>query len=94
MMNFPLLLFFTSALAFSQPFSAGVKVGLPLTDFLNTVNGVTSSSTNRYIVGPTLELHLPAGFGVEFDALYRHFDYTNVVGSGVNAITSTGRSGA
>jgi hypothetical protein len=75
-------------------FSAGVKVGLPLTHFLNTVNGVTSSSTNRYIVGPTLELHLPAGFGVEFDALYRHFDFTNVVGSGVNAITSTGRSGA
>jgi hypothetical protein len=94
MMKFPLLLFFTSAFAFSQPFSAGVKVGLPLTDFLNTVNGVTSSSTNRYIVGPTLELHLPAGFGVEFDAVYRHFDYTNVVGSGVNAITSTGRSGA
>jgi hypothetical protein len=94
MIKFPLLLLFTSALAFSQPFSAGVKVGLPLTDFLNTVNGVTSSSTNRYIVGPTLELHLPAGFGVEFDALYRHFDYTNVIGSGVNAITSTGSSGA
>ena len=94
MMKLPFLLLFTCALVFSQPFSAGTKVGLPLTDFLNTVNGATSSSTNRYIVGPTLELHLPAGFGVEFDALYRHFDYTNVVGSGVNAITSTGRSGA
>lgn len=94
MMKLSFLLLFTCALVFSQPFSAGAKVGLPLTDFLNTVNGATSSSTNRYIVGPTLELHLPAGFGVEFDALYRHFDYTNVVGSGVNAITSTGRSGA
>jgi len=41
-----------------------------------------------------VELRLPFGLGVEFDALYRHFDYTNVVGSGVNALTSTGHSGA
>lgn len=94
LMKLPLLLLCTSALAFSQPISGGIKVGLPLTDFLNTVNGVASTSTNRYIVGPTVELHLPFGFGVEFDALYRHFDYTDIVGSGVNAITSTGHAGA
>jgi hypothetical protein len=41
-----------------------------------------------------IELRLPAGLGVEFNALYRHFDYTNVVGSTVNAVTSTGSSGA
>jgi len=75
-----------AASAFAQPFSAGVKVGLPLTDFVNTVNGTASSKTNRYLVGPTVELHLPAGFGVELDALYRRFDYSNPVGSTVNGV--------
>ena len=93
-MKLSLLLLSISALASAQPFTAGVKVGLPLTDFLNTVNGTTSSTTNRYLVGPMVELRLPAGLGVEFDALYRHFDYTNLVGSTVNAVTSTGSSGA
>jgi hypothetical protein len=93
-MKIPLLLLFASTLAFSQPFTAGIKVGLPLTDFLNTVNGTASTTTNRYIVGPMVELRLPFGLGVELDALYRHFDYTNIVGSTVNAVTSTGSSGA
>ena len=92
-MKLPVLLLCLAPLAFSQPFSAGIKVGLPLTDFLNTVNGITSTTTNRYIVGPQVELRLPAGFGVEFDVLYRHFDYTDIVGSGVNAVTSFGHSG-
>ncbi len=81
----PLLL---AASAFAQPFSAGLKVGLPLTDFVNTVNGVTSTKTNRYLIGPTAELHLPWGFGVEVDALYRHFDYRNLAGSASNAVSS------
>jgi Outer membrane protein beta-barrel domain len=93
-MKIPLLLLFASPLAFSQPFGAGLKVGLPLTDFLNTVNGVTSTTTNRYIIGPMVELRLPAGLGIEFNALYRHFDYTNIVGSTVNAVTSTGHAGS
>jgi hypothetical protein len=93
-MKLPLLFLGTVALAFSQPFSAGIKIGLPLTDFLNTVNAATTTTTNRYLVGPEVELRLPAGFGVEFDALYRHFDYTNIIGSGVNAVTGVGHSGA
>lgn len=93
-MKLPLFLLCASTLAFSQPFTAGIKVGLPLTDFLNTVNGTASTSTNRYIVGPMVELRLPAGLGIEFNALYRHFDYTDIVGSTANAVTSTGSSGA
>src|ERR1035441_9033887 len=92
-MKLMLLLIGSAVLAFSQPFSAGLKGGLPVTDFLNTVNGVTSTSANRYVVGPMVELRLPLGLGVEFDALYRHLDYTNIVGSGINAITSAGHSG-
>jgi hypothetical protein len=92
-MKLSLLLLSASTIAFAQPIGAGVKLGLPLTDFLNTVNGQTSSTTNRYVVGPMIELRLPAGFGVEFDALYRHFDYTNVIGSIGNAAVSAGSSG-
>lgn len=85
------LLFAASAVA--QPFSAGLKVGLPLTDFVNTVNGVTNATTQRYLVGPTAELHLPWGFGVEVDALYRHFDYQDVVGSTTGALNSVNKVG-
>lgn len=67
--------------ACAQPVSFGVKAGVPLTDFVNSVSGsgVTFSSvtnTNRYVIGPSIELRLPLGLGVEFDALYRHFNAT------------------
>lgn len=84
----------SAAAASAQPFSAGVKVGLPLTDFVNTVSGESSTVTNRYLVGPTAELHLPFGLGIEVDALYRHFNYQNVIGSGLNALTSLNSTGA
>src|SRR5580698_4089203 len=83
-----LLLAMMGGAAFAQPVSAGLKAGLPLTDFLNEVNGVSSTITNRYLIGPEVELRLPFGLGIEFDALYRHFSYTNVIGSATNAITS------
>jgi hypothetical protein len=81
----PRFLFFLSALltagtAYSQPFSFGLKGGMPLTDFVDVVraqNISASTTTNRYIVGPTAELRLPFGLGVEVDALYRHFSYNS-----------------
>ena len=66
-----LLFFLGASAAFSQPFSFGVRLGVPLTDFFNTVgssNYTFNTTTDRYIVGPTAELHLPFGFGVEVDA--------------------------
>jgi hypothetical protein len=72
------LLLLCSVPGFSQLFSAGIRGGVPLTDFVNTVeSGRTSyfTHTNRYIIGPTAELHLPFGFGIEVDALYRHVNY-------------------
>src|SRR5207248_9095760 len=79
-MKLTLLLIFSSAAVFAQPISFGVNGGLPLTDFLDTVSGsraTVTTITNRYIVGPTVELRLPFGFGVEVDALYRHFSYNS-----------------
>ena len=72
-------LFAGSAMA-AGPLSFGLRGGIPLTDFFDNINNgnfVLHSSTNRYIVGPTLELRLPAGFGFEADALYRRFNYNS-----------------
>jgi opacity protein-like surface antigen len=77
-----LLLLFGAIPAFSQPFSYGVKAGVPLTDFINAAGSTNASGfldfathTNRYIVGATGEVRLPFGLGIEVDALYRHLDY-------------------
>jgi len=88
----PLLLW--AASAWAQPFSAGVKAGLPLTDFISTVSGQSSTVTNRYVVGPTAELHLPFGLGIEVDALYRHFNYQDIIGSGASAVVNLNTAGA
>jgi opacity protein-like surface antigen len=91
------LLFLSAAAALSQPFSFGVKGGLPMTDFIDAVGAppvfLASTTTNRYIVGPTAELRLPFGFGVEVDALYRHFSYASTISLIANfeaANTTTG----
>lgn len=75
-----MLLLFGSAAIFAQPFSAGVKVGIPLTDFLTaTQNGILqyNAPTGRYIIGGEAEVRLPLGFGVEFDALYRNLQFSS-----------------
>jgi opacity protein-like surface antigen len=85
-----LLLLLSVTAAFSQRFSFGVRGGVPLTDLVDKVdsqNFTFNTTTNRYIVGPTVELHLIFGLGIEADALYRHMSYN---GSGVlNSITSS-----
>jgi hypothetical protein len=84
-----LLLFLLGAVsACSQPFSAGVKVGVPLTDFISTVQGVSSSVPNRFIAGVTGELRLPFGLGVEVDALYRRVHYQDRIGSVLGTVTT------
>jgi len=91
----PIVLFlFGAAAALAQPVSIGVKGGVPINDFVNgtnTASGVISSTTNRYIVGPEIELNLPWGFGAEFDAMYRHYNFQGFGVSGTaTSTTSTG----
>src|SRR5258708_5728565 len=72
------LLLAAASAAFSQPFTVGIKAGVPLTDFFSTVSSPRfgfNSNTKRFIVGGTAELRLPAGLGIEFDALYRRLNY-------------------
>jgi len=86
------LLLLSGAAAFSQPFGFGIKGGVPMTDFLSATSRPAGLSyianTNRYVVGPMAELRLPFGFGIEVDALYRHYGY-NAFGT-LTSSTTTG----
>ncbi|MGA2592608.1 MAG: outer membrane beta-barrel protein [Bryobacteraceae bacterium] len=90
------LLVLGSISALAQPFTAGIKAGVPLTDFVNSVESGPStytSSTHRYIVGGTAELHLPLSLSVEFDAMYRSFQY-NGSGNLVDVLTTSHTTGS
>lgn len=71
----------------AQPISFGIRAGVPLTQAYSDLtlvqsNGVvqTFSESTGYVIGPMAELHLPLGFSVEGDALYRpiQVSYTGV----------------
>jgi hypothetical protein len=93
----PVLLFLLGSIsAFAQPFSAGIKAGVPLNDFLNAAgNGVFNytAPTQRYIVGGMAEVRLPRGLGVEFDALYRRLSY-NGSGNLVDVFSTSKTTGS
>ncbi len=77
-MRLATLLLCTVIAAYPQGFSAGVKAGVPVTDAFHTgSNGPLQffSQTKRLTVGPTFELRLPFGLGIEFDALYKRLNY-------------------
>jgi len=66
----------------SSPIGFGVKGGVPLNDAFvvrqeNPVDYV--ADTHRYTFGPYVEVRLPAGFGLELDALYQTYEYRQVV---------------
>lgn len=77
--------FAVSALAEGDsPIGFGVKGGVPLNDafVVRSQNPATYvADTHRYTFGPYVELRLPAGFGVELDALYKTYEYRQVVPS-------------
>ena len=92
----PLFLLLLGAVsAWAQLFSYGVRAGVPLNNFLDAAKSqqfAFNSTTDRFIVGPTAELHLPFGLGVEFDILYRRFDY-NGSGTLAGVVTSNSATG-
>lgn len=68
----PLLLL--SQVALAGPLGFGVKGGVPMTDMIDSVSSgdlSLASATKRYTIGPTVEIRLPFGFGVEADFLYK-----------------------
>lgn len=79
------VLFLLPASSLFAQFQAGFKLGTPLTDYMHVtassgtndanVSDAYSSQTKRLIVGPTVRIGLPFGFGVQFDALYERVNY-------------------
>lgn len=75
----------------AQPVGVGVKVGVPFNGTFKDV-GNYQSDTKRYIVGPMLELRLPAGFAIEGDALYTKVNLSgplSAVGSIAGSLVDT-----
>ena len=73
---------FSAVSVFGQPFGIGVKGGVPLNDaFVTTSTNPVQyvADTHRYTFGPYVELRLPGGFGVELDALYKTYEYRQVI---------------
>lgn len=56
-----------------SPFSvsAGVKLGAPINEIGPKRDPFGSTTQGRWTGGPSVELHLPRNFSVEFNALYR-----------------------
>jgi hypothetical protein len=69
----------TSSISPAQSIAIGAAGGVRATDDL-TGEGATSES-KRYVFGPQMDIGLPFGLGIEFDALYRreayHSDFSN-----------------
>ncbi|MGH9582709.1 MAG: hypothetical protein ACRD4O_07225 [Bryobacteraceae bacterium] len=66
--------------ASAQIFSAGVRGGVPFNDAYTGASRLGFPlSTSRWIIGPTVELHLPFGLGVQADALYRNYTVSGTV---------------
>jgi hypothetical protein len=58
----------------------GFRGGVPFTDSFHTIENATSGNLfkdkpSRWILGPTFEVRLPAGFGVTLDALYNRLGF-------------------
>lgn len=65
--------FALATLAYPGIISIGVKGGVPLNDAFNAATSGNASyftNTKRYTIGPELDVNLPLGLAIEFDALY------------------------
>ena len=77
-MRFAISILFAAALAApAQIVSFGAKGGVPLTiapfDQFGISRFGSQIQSSRWTVGPTVELHLKAGFSFEVDVLYREY---------------------
>ena len=82
---------FSAAALCAQPIGFGVKGGVPFTDAFDVASGRTSQfsfQTQRWIVGPQVELRLPLGFAVEADALYSKLQFNSLGSSLLSTVDS------
>jgi hypothetical protein len=90
-----LFLMIAQACLAENPFIIGVRGGVPLNDVVNTVqNGSSiSSSTDNYVVGPTVGIRLPLGLSIAGDALFTRLTLSaNSSGAATPGAASTATS--
>ena len=87
MLKTSLLVFVSVAAAVAQPIGLGIKGGLPLNEMFDEQSSNVSTETKMYIVGPMLEVRLPAGLAIEVDALYSRANFSSTL-SGVGSIVT------
>ncbi|HYO83337.1 MAG TPA: outer membrane beta-barrel protein [Bryobacteraceae bacterium] len=88
-MTKPLIVLALTALAaVAQPIGIGIKGGLPFNDLFEAENPAVETETKRYIVGPMIEVRLPAGFAIEADALYSRANFSSVLSGAGSIITA------
>ena len=75
-------LFLISTVAAAQPLGVGVKIGATLNDAISAIGNASVPSNHSFIIGPSLDLRLPFGFGVELDALYESGLYSSTLNGG------------
>jgi hypothetical protein len=76
----PIILLGLHLPADSQVLSFGARVGVPLTTAYTIVfvpDGGGSTDEIRFLVGPTIEFHLPYRLSFEIDALWRRSSFTS-----------------
>ena len=71
-MKFGFLFLLCISTAAAQSVGVGVKGGIPFGDVFTLEP--FRPHTQRFTVGPMLDVRLPLGFGIEFDALYKRYD--------------------
>jgi hypothetical protein len=91
----PLLLgLLIAGFSFGQTLSVGVLGGAPFTDVVHngTVAPITTVvNSSNFTIGPSLQVSLPLGLRVEFDALYRPYGfklYNQLIAAALNPGTS------
>jgi opacity protein-like surface antigen len=87
MLKTSLLVFVSVAAACAQPIGLGIKGGLPLNEMFDEQSSNVSTETKMYIIGPMLELRLPAGLAIEVDALYQRANFSSTL-SGIGSIAT------
>ena len=83
-----LLFLFVVAGVWAQPIGLGIKGGVPFTDLFESESNVVQTDTQKYIVGPMVELRLPAGFAIEADALYSKTNFSSILDAAGSIVTA------
>src|SRR5579871_1975333 len=72
-----LALAFGSLALCAQPIGGGIKLGAPFTEAFQSISTQTfQASPQHFLVGPFVEIQLPAQMAVEVDALHQSLDFS------------------